>query len=61
MIKWLLMAAAALTVATCLLLGLAHGIQREEEMRDAIRKERCAKYGENLPKSWESYCEELGV
>lgn len=34
---------------------------REDQFRDDIRKERCARMGENIPKELEDYCNNLGV
>jgi hypothetical protein len=34
---------------------------KEDEIRDEIRKERCASFGENTPKDYEGYCNNLGV
>lgn len=44
-----------------LVYALLHGMEREDKMRDEIRAERCARWGENLPKEFEPYCENLGV
>ena len=38
-----------------------NGMVRESQARDEIRKERCARMGEKMPKQLEHYCSDLGV
>lgn len=58
---------ALLWVTFCAALSLAlvwAGMEaaiRESEARDEIRKERCARWGEDLPPEYEGYCKNLGV
>ncbi|MGE3479631.1 MAG: hypothetical protein AB7G80_09190 [Dongiaceae bacterium] len=49
----------------CLALGLmammVKAAEREDLMRDSIRQERCASFGEKVPSYMKDYCKNLGV
>ena len=36
-------------------------IVKTQEFEDGVRAERCARYGENIPKDLARYCADLGV
>jgi hypothetical protein len=37
--------------------GCADAMMREDEARDLVRLDRCARFGETLPAEWRAYCE----
>lgn len=39
--------------------GLWYGMGREIETREVIWRNRCMKWGENMPPQFQGYCEEL--
>lgn len=56
----ILLVAGAIIITT-MILGAIDAAVREDENRDEIRKERCGRWGEDLPKEMEGYCDNLGV
>lgn len=56
----LLMLVSAALAVLFFHLGLT-AIEREQRYYDAVRAERCAQYGEDIPEEMLAYCEGLGV
>lgn len=52
---------AGAIIITIMVLGAIDAAVREDENRDEIRKERCGRWGEDLPEEMEGYCDNLGV